>query len=191
LWKKALGLTVCTSSGKLYKPLGKCHTNIDNNWKYCFSTTDNYIYSTNNGKWIRHTPKRLAITQKFQLQGYSSDPPHLPFPAIPKVSQKAYICHHCSSSRQMQQANDKTQTHNFTEYLKADKILKSEQYIFQTPVQDWKEKNTSQLEDWITKYKPIISKSLRLAKKHTKQNTQDLRKFYTSTAKLPVTPALT
>jgi hypothetical protein len=103
----------------LYKPLGKCHTNIDNNWKYYFSTTYNYICSTNNGKWIRHTPKRLAITQKFQLQGYSSDPPHLPFPAIPKVSQKAYICHHCSSSRQMQQANDKTQTHNFTEYLKA------------------------------------------------------------------------
>ncbi len=89
----------------------------------------------------------------------------------------------------MQQANDKTQTHNFTEYLKADKILKSKQYIFQTPVQDWKEKNTSKLEDWITKYKPIISQSLRLAKKHTKQNTQDLRKFYTSTAKLPVTPA--
>ena len=77
-----------------------------------------------------------------------------------------------------------------TMYATQDKILQSEQYIFQTPLQDWNEKTTSQLEDWITKYKPIISQSLRLAKKHTKQNTQDLRKFYTSTAKLPVTPAL-
>ena len=72
-------------------------------------------------------------------------------------------------------------------YATKDKLLQSEQYIFNTPLLEWNAKTTSQLEDWINKYKPIISQSLRLAKKHTKQNTQDLRKFYFRTATLPVT----
>ena len=68
-----------------------------------------------------------------------------------------------------------------------NKILTSEQYIFHTPLEEWKDKTTNQLDDWLTKYTPVIRQSLRLAKKHTKENTQDLRNFYT-TATLPVAP---
>eukprot|EP00978_Attheya_sp_CCMP212_P043100 scaffold275133_cov65-Attheya_sp.AAC.3 len=40
-------------------------------------------------------------------------------------------------------------------YAMHDKILNSEQYIFQTPLDDWKDKTTPQSEDWLTKYEPI------------------------------------
>jgi hypothetical protein len=75
-------------------------------------------------------------------------------------------------------------------YSMQEQILSSEKYIFQTPIDDWKEKTTSQLEDWLTKYTPILRQSLRIAKKHSEQHTQDLRKFYKSTAQVPPTPAL-
>jgi hypothetical protein len=68
------------------------------------------------------------------------------------------------------------------------KILSNEKYIFQTPLEDWKDKTTLQLEDWLTKYNPILHQSL--AKKHMEQHTQGLRQFYSSTANLPVTPAI-
>ena len=71
-----------------------------------------------------------------------------------------------------------------------DNILSSEKYIFQTPLDEWKDKTTNQLEEWLTKYTPVFRQSLRLAKKHTKENTQDLRKFYAKTATLPVEPPI-
>jgi hypothetical protein len=71
-----------------------------------------------------------------------------------------------------------------------DNILSSEKYIFQTPIEDWKDKTTSQLEDWLSKYTPVFRQSLRLAKKHAKENTQDLWQFYATTANLPVVPAV-
>jgi hypothetical protein len=48
----------------------------------------------------------------------------------------------------------------------------------------------TQLEDWLTKYTPIMHQSLCLAKQHMSQHTQDLRQYYASTAKLPVTSAI-
>jgi hypothetical protein len=69
-----------------------------------------------------------------------------------------------------------------------DNILSSEKYIFQTPIDDWKDKMTNQLEEWLAKYTPVFQQSLRLAKKHTKENTQDLHNFYATTATLPVAP---
>eukprot|EP00978_Attheya_sp_CCMP212_P034136 scaffold141687_cov34-Attheya_sp.AAC.3 len=34
LWEKALHLTVCNNSGKLYTPLGRWKQELDNTWKY-------------------------------------------------------------------------------------------------------------------------------------------------------------
>jgi hypothetical protein len=41
-------------------------------------------------------------------------------------------------------------------YTMQDHILSSEKYIFQTPIDDWKDKTTNQLEDWLTKYTPVF-----------------------------------
>eukprot|EP00978_Attheya_sp_CCMP212_P007873 scaffold18320_cov37-Attheya_sp.AAC.1 len=41
LWRKALNKTVCTSAGKLYTPLGPWNEELDDSWKYYFSTVDN------------------------------------------------------------------------------------------------------------------------------------------------------
>eukprot|EP00978_Attheya_sp_CCMP212_P000767 scaffold1569_cov33-Attheya_sp.AAC.1 len=62
-----------------------------------------------------------------------------------------------------------------------DKLLVQDQYIFQAPLEEWKDKTTSQLDEWLLKYKPVLKQCLSLAKKHSKQNAQDIRKFYTRT----------
>ena len=61
------------------------------------------------------------------------------------------------------------------------------QYIFQTPLDEWENKTTTQLDEWLLKYKPVLKQCLSLAKKHSKQNAQDIRKFYTRTADIPAT----
>eukprot|EP00978_Attheya_sp_CCMP212_P006646 scaffold15425_cov62-Attheya_sp.AAC.1 len=80
LWRKALNKTVCTSAGKLYTPLGPWNEELDDSWKYYFSTVDNYIY--------------------FTRAGQTSGAPNLKYPAaIPKIRATTYVCHHSISSR--------------------------------------------------------------------------------------------
>jgi hypothetical protein len=74
-------------------------------------------------------------------------------------------------------------------YSMQEQILSSEKYIFQTSIDHWNKKTTSQLEDWLTKYTPILHQRLRLAKKHSQQNTQDFPSSYKIIAQVPTTPA--
>eukprot|EP00978_Attheya_sp_CCMP212_P027319 scaffold91518_cov33-Attheya_sp.AAC.4 len=98
LWEKALCLTVCSNSGKLYTPLGRWKQELDNTWKYYFSTTDNYLYAWTDKGWTRHSPIRLGMTQKYEKNGQASEKPYRPYPATPKIGTNAYTCHHSYSS---------------------------------------------------------------------------------------------
>eukprot|EP00978_Attheya_sp_CCMP212_P024970 scaffold79426_cov35-Attheya_sp.AAC.1 len=74
-----------------------------------------------------------------------------------------------------------------TLYSKEDQILVQDQYIFQTPLEEWETKSTSQIAEKILKYKPVIKQCLALARKQLKQHATDIRHFYpTTTAQLPV-----
>eukprot|EP00978_Attheya_sp_CCMP212_P006433 scaffold14672_cov61-Attheya_sp.AAC.6 len=94
----ALRLTVCNNSGKLYNPLGRWKEELDNTWKYYSSTTDNYLYARMEKGWTRHSPTIIGMTQKYEKNGQTSEKPHRPYHATPKIGTNAYTCHHSYSS---------------------------------------------------------------------------------------------
>ena len=74
-----------------------------------------------------------------------------------------------------------------TLYSKEEQLLVQDQYIFQTPLEEWETKSTAQIAEWILKYKPVIKQCLALAQKQLKKHATDIRRFYpTTTAQLPV-----
>jgi hypothetical protein len=118
LWRKALNKTICTSAGKLYTPLGQWNAEIDDSWKYYFSTVDNYLYVRQKDKWTKHRPTRLGIIQQFTRAGQKSAPPTLKYPAIPKIRANTYVCHHSISSRKPIKETISTPTpETFAEYI--------------------------------------------------------------------------
>lgn len=68
-------------------------------------------------------------------------------------------------------------------YAHQPNILVRDQYMFQTPLEDWKDKNTHQREDWLTKNRPVIKKCIIMAKRQLENNASDMRGYYPTTAK--------
>ena len=63
-------------------------------------------------------------------------------------------------------------------YQMRNRLMQRDQYIFQTPLEQWDDKTTRQLEDWrIVKYQPVIRQCLLNAEKSSWQ-----------TAPLPIFP---
>jgi hypothetical protein len=119
LWQKALRLTVRNVSGRLYKPLGSWNRDIDPDWIYYLSTTDNYLYQSQDNVWTRYAPIRLGITQTYNKTRHISEPPNLPYPANPKVGNKHYTCHHSCSKRLPQLRHNSPTWTNLEEFLDA------------------------------------------------------------------------
>ena len=65
--------------------------------------------------------------------------------------------------------------------------MQRDQFIFNISPEEWKEKSTRQMEEWITKHKPLIKECLSNAKKQLKLHATDIRKFYPSTKNLEAT----
>ena len=78
-----------------------------------------------------------------------------------------------------------------TLYTMKDRLLQQHQYMFNTTLEEWASLPTTQLSEWILKYKPVIKKCLNTAKLQLKKNSSDIRKFYPSTAHIPVTTSTT
>jgi hypothetical protein len=68
-----------------------------------------------------------------------------------------------------------------------NQLMQRDQYIFQTPLEQWDDKTTRQLEDWIVKYQPVIRQCLLNAEKQLANSATDIRKFYPTTRNLQVT----
>jgi hypothetical protein len=117
LWQKALRLTICNVSGRLYKPLGSWNKELDPNWKYYLSTTDNFLYNFEGKTWYRYTPIRLGLTQTYNKVGQISQPPNLPYPATPHLGHHYYTCHHSCSRRTMHTKARKTTYSTLEEYI--------------------------------------------------------------------------
>ena len=94
LWQKALRLMVCNVSGRLYKPLGSWNRDIDPDWIYYLSTTDNYLYQSQDNIWKRYAPIRLGITQT-----YDKRDTYLNLQTFRILGHKHYTCHHSCSKR--------------------------------------------------------------------------------------------
>eukprot|EP00978_Attheya_sp_CCMP212_P048226 scaffold489235_cov142-Attheya_sp.AAC.1 len=65
------------------------------------------------------------------------------------------------------------------------------QYMFNTTLEDCESLTTTQLSEWILKYKLVIKACLNTAQLQLKQNSSDIRKFYPSTATIPATKSKT
>jgi hypothetical protein len=78
-----------------------------------------------------------------------------------------------------------------TLYTTRDQLLQQHQYMFITTLEEWEKLPTTQLSEWILKYKPVIKACLNTAKIQLKQNSSDIRKFYPSTANIPATTGKT
>ncbi len=78
-----------------------------------------------------------------------------------------------------------------TLYTMKDRLLQQHQYMFNTTLEEWASLPTTHLSEWILKYKPVIKKCLNTAKLQLKKNSSDIRKFYPSTAHIPVTTSTT
>eukprot|EP00978_Attheya_sp_CCMP212_P024446 scaffold76773_cov34-Attheya_sp.AAC.1 len=72
-------------------------------------------------------------------------------------------------------------------YSIQDSILQRDQYMFNTPLEEWAQKPILSLEEWLHKNKAVIKQCLTNAKKQLKLNGSDIRKFYPSTKDTPVT----
>jgi hypothetical protein len=66
-------------------------------------------------------------------------------------------------------------------------LLVRDQYMFNTPIEDWKDKNTHQREDWLNKNHPVIKKCIIMAKPQLKINASDMRGYYPTTIRRPTT----
>jgi hypothetical protein len=72
-------------------------------------------------------------------------------------------------------------------YSRSDQLLAHDQHIFQIPIADWTNKTTTQMEDWLLQYTPVIKQCLSTAKLQLKNNSSDIRKFLLpTTADQPV-----
>eukprot|EP00978_Attheya_sp_CCMP212_P018265 scaffold49697_cov62-Attheya_sp.AAC.5 len=72
-----------------------------------------------------------------------------------------------------------------------ERLLQQHQYMFNTTLEEWESLPTTQLSEWILKYKPVIKACLNTAQLQLKENSSDIRKFYPSTATIPATKSKT
>eukprot|EP00978_Attheya_sp_CCMP212_P037531 scaffold177955_cov71-Attheya_sp.AAC.1 len=78
-----------------------------------------------------------------------------------------------------------------TLYTMKERLLQQHQYMFNTTLEEWESLPTTQLSEWILKYKPVIKACLNTAQLQLKENSSDIRKFYPSTATIPATKSKT
>eukprot|EP00978_Attheya_sp_CCMP212_P032837 scaffold129908_cov79-Attheya_sp.AAC.1 len=78
-----------------------------------------------------------------------------------------------------------------TLYTMKDRLLQQHKYMFNTTLEEWESLPTTQLSEWILKYKPVIKACLNTAQLQLKQKSSDIRKFYPSTATIPATKSTT
>jgi hypothetical protein len=116
IWTKALQTTICRENGQLFQALGKWHSKIDYDWKFYLTSTDNYLYSRQEGSWCRHNPMRLGLVMKFHKTFTPSSPPQSPYPVQPTLHHNNIVCHNAYSSR-IPPPGVKPNPKTFLEYL--------------------------------------------------------------------------
>eukprot|EP00978_Attheya_sp_CCMP212_P030999 scaffold115855_cov34-Attheya_sp.AAC.3 len=72
-----------------------------------------------------------------------------------------------------------------------ERLLQQHQYMFNTTLEEWESLPTTQLREWILKYKPVIKACLNTAQLQLKENSSYIRKFYPSTATILATKSKT
>jgi hypothetical protein len=116
IWTKALQAAICRENGQLFTPLGKWNKQIEYDWTYYLTSTDNFLYSRQNSIWRQHLPVRVGLVMKFNKESSPSRPPNNPYPVNPKLTNNHIVCHHAYCSRKSLTSNSPT-TSTFSEYL--------------------------------------------------------------------------
>eukprot|EP00978_Attheya_sp_CCMP212_P032980 scaffold131052_cov32-Attheya_sp.AAC.2 len=55
-----------------------------------------------------------------------------------------------------------------------ERLLQQHQYMFNTTLEEWESLPTTQLSEWILKYKPVIKACLNAAQLQLKENSSDI-----------------
>jgi hypothetical protein len=100
LWRQALLITICNPTGLLKQQLGKWNYNLEPNWKYFHSMSDNCLYEKKTNSLIRYQPQRIRLVSRFSLNGtVHKVPPDDIYPALPIKHNNYFVRHHSISSR--------------------------------------------------------------------------------------------